>query len=36
MWGAWHKTSSQQIQECGGVLSTERKEKGNVCRKEGQ
>ena len=27
MWGAWHKTSSQQIQECGGVLSVLLKEK---------
>ena len=27
MWGAWHKTSPQQIQECGGVLSVLLQEK---------
>ena len=27
MWGAWHKTSQQQIQECGGVLSVLLQEK---------
>ena len=36
MWGAWHKTSSQQIQECGGVLSVllQEKEKEMFARKK--
>ena len=34
--GAWHKTSSQQIQECGGVLSVllQEKEKEMFARKK--
>ncbi len=31
LWGAWHKTSPQQIQECSGVLSVLLQEK----KKEG-
>ncbi len=36
MWGAWHKTSPQQIQECGRVLSVllQEKEKEMFARKK--